>query len=209
MPWVCAWTLATNWALYRLTGLSALYFTMYTHLHYQLAMFGRVLGTEAVSAEVLTTILSRRTICVWVEQDIQSERESVRGTKSLCIIQMATITTCYKVTLYSDWFRADALYTIYRNSLNLDCRRDSVNTGIIHSYSTEGPLGPMFHWQQVSTFLPPWLFANWHHVTPPHPYKIFVKYYVRTLYGNRTPKNRFNGKLRTKDTEYAGETHRA
>ena len=69
------------------------------------------MGTEAVSAEVLTTILSRRTICVWVEQDTQNERERVRGTKSLCIIQMATITTTvtttftkgYKFTLYSDY----------------------------------------------------------------------------------------------------------
>ena len=31
---------------------------------------------------------------------------------------------------------ATALYTIYRNSLNLDCPRGSVNTTIIHSYST-------------------------------------------------------------------------
>ena len=46
----------------------------------------------------------------------------------ICIIQNATtITTTntttftkgYKVTLYSDQFRANALYTIYKSSLNL------------------------------------------------------------------------------------------
>ena len=47
-----------------------------------------------------------------------------------------TRTTFTKVTLYSDWLRATALYNIYRNSLNLDCPRDSVNTTIIHPSST-------------------------------------------------------------------------
>ena len=32
------------------------------------------------------------------------------------------------------------LYTIYTNSLNLDCPRDSVNTVIIHSCSTRLPV---------------------------------------------------------------------
>ena len=77
----------------------------------------------------------------------QSESESEWGAQiSLYIIQMATITTStkgYKVTLYSVWLRETALYTIYRNVLNLDCPRDSVNTAIIHSYST--PIGDSPH----------------------------------------------------------------
>ena len=50
--------------------------------------------------------------------------------------QINSVKNGNKVTLYSDWLRATALYTIYRNSLNLDCPRDNVNTAIIHSYST-------------------------------------------------------------------------
>ena len=52
------------------------------------------------------------------------------------IIIITTTTKGYKVTLYSDWLRASALYTIYRNVLNLGYPRDSVNTAFIHSYST-------------------------------------------------------------------------
>ena len=35
------------------------------------------------------------------------------------IIIITTTTKGYKVTLYSDWLRATALYNIYRNVLNL------------------------------------------------------------------------------------------
>ena len=62
----------------------------------------------------------------------QSEREREReiGTNRFCILfkraTVSTITTTtttftkgYKVTLYSDWLRATALYVISRNSLNL------------------------------------------------------------------------------------------
>ena len=48
---------------------------------------------------------------------------------------MTTIfTKGYKVTLYSDSLRATALYAIYTNDTAI--KEDSVNTSIIHLYST-------------------------------------------------------------------------
>ena len=97
-----------------------------------------LLEAEAVSVEVLTTFSSRRMICVRVQAYTQIVCERQRAQIVMYYVQMATTTFTkgYKVTLYNDWLRTTALYTIYRSSLNLDCSRESVNTVIIHSYST-------------------------------------------------------------------------
>ena len=57
------------------------------------------------------------------------EREREIGTKDVMYyvknnnnqLQQLTLTKGYKVTLYSDYLRATALYTIYRNGPNLGC----------------------------------------------------------------------------------------
>ena len=70
------------------------------------------------------------------EREREREREKQIYINPMTTTVTTTFTKGYKVTLYSDEHRATALYTIYRNSVNLDCPRENVNTAIIHSYST-------------------------------------------------------------------------
>ena len=96
-----------------------------------------MLEADAVSVEVWTTILIDEP---WVQVLKCIHRVRERQINDV-LFKMATIKTTtftkgYKVTLYRDWLRPTALYTIYKNNLNLDCPRDSVNTAIIHLYLT-------------------------------------------------------------------------
>ena len=59
-----------------------------------------------------------------------------------------------RFSLYTNWLRATSLYIIYRNSLNLDYPRDSVNTAIIHMYSTLPRNGRIHRVSRKYRFIP-------------------------------------------------------
>ena len=88
----------------------------------------------------VNNILAWRTLSARLNQDqyVHWERGRERGTKIVCSYYSKETTTQQftRVSLYTNWLRETTLYTIYRNSLNLDYPRDNVNMTIIHSYST-------------------------------------------------------------------------
>ena len=95
-----------------------------------LTLWYQMLGTRSSVRKYKQHLLWRRT-CVWKwarYRETERERERERHKKALyfsiaivTIITTTNLTKGYKVTLYSDYLRATAVYAIYRNSANMGC----------------------------------------------------------------------------------------
>ena len=106
----------------------------------------KVVNAEARATLYVMKNMRMRDKTRYAQRERERERERERD-KEYNYIPMATITKAtiatftkgYKVTLYSDSLRATTLYVIYINGPTWAVRGDSVNTSIIHLYSTVIP----------------------------------------------------------------------
>mgnify|MGYP006997894602 CR=1 FL=1 len=99
-----------------------------------LVLWYQMLETKVVSAEVATWILPWRTQRVYYEREREREQKAQEIVLYYSIWQQPSTRLQESVYILTDLGQQP--FTIYKKSLNLDCPRDSVNTAIIHPYST-------------------------------------------------------------------------